>query len=159
MDIDNIKNKILLLLLILLCMCSCTNKEKNLPNREKYDVSKDTEVKKENLYGCWKLNNRAAFKDETLIYEIATEGKMIFNEDVMEFCTFIDEKYDCTKFNYTLEKNYINFNPISGDDEFATDKFNVNIKEITEPLLELYYYYQGNDNYLHLTYGCDEKDS
>ncbi len=104
------KRKIILLLFMLLCLCGC-NKEKKL-ERAPFNGT----LKKENLYGKYKLSNEKLYDSGNLIYDKNTkEYEIIFEEDNLKYC----KDYKCISYKYSIENNVLKIDNSSNESLYS----------------------------------------
>lgn len=147
--------KVILVLIMSLTLFGCSknvnNNEESL-KREKYINNEN--IKRENLYGCWKYDSLDVYADEKLIYDGATKGTIKFNENDIEYCYYYETgKSKCEKFNYKIENNKL----IIEESSILNEFYNISLYEGSSLNLSLSTVIDTYDYLYHLSYSKDCK--
>lgn len=123
--------KILLFFILLVGLCSCSLVNKN----KRTKISVESQLKKENLYGTWKLKNISVYDKTIEVYSIERIGSVNFNEDEVKYC--IED--NCKIIKYNIENNKIIYDK---NTDFY-EEMSVIIEEKNIPTLNLIYQENG----------------
>lgn len=149
----NYKN-ILLIIITLLLICSCKSSKENTLDRVKY--TDKSQIKNENLYGCWKYVAFDVYEEEKLIYESKFKATISFGENKLEYCLLYENKdYQCEKHEYKIDGNNL---IVEDHGDLLNERYNVSLFENENlPLLSLTTVYKNQDYIFHLEYSKDCK--
>lgn len=148
------KNILLIAIILLLCGCNNQNKDNNVLERTKY--TKNSEIKKENLYGCWKYNAFDIYEEKDVVYTNSFRATINFGENELEYCYFYEDKdYKCEKHEYEVDGN----NLIVQDHGYIlNERYNMILYDSDELLsLTLSTVYKDKDFKFYLEYSKDCK--
>lgn len=145
---------IFLIIITLLLICSCKSNKENTLDRVKY--SNKSQIKNENLYGCWKYVAFDVYEEEKLIYESKFKATINFGENKLEYCLLYENKdYQCEKHEYKIDGNNL---IVEDHGELLNERYNVSLFEYENlPLLSLTTVYKNQDYIFHLEYSKDCK--
>ena len=146
--------KIFLIIITLLLICSCKSSKENTLDRVKY--TNKSQIKNENLYGCWKYVAFDVYEEEKLIYESKFKATINFGENKLEYCLLYENKdYQCEKHEYKIDGNNL---IVEDHGELLNERYNVSLFEYENlPLLSLTTVYKNQDYIFHLEYSKDCK--
>ena len=146
--------KIFLIIITLLLICSCKSNKENTLDRVKY--TNKSQIKNENLYGCWKYVAFDVYEEEKLIYESKFKATINFGENKLEYCLLYENKdYQCEKHEYKIVGNNL---IVEDHGDLLNERYNVSIFENENlPLLSLTTVYKNQDYIFHLEYSKDCK--
>ena len=145
---------IFLIIITLLLIYSCKSNKENTLDRVKY--SNKSQIKNENLYGCWKYVAFDVYEEEKLIYESKFKATINFGENKLEYCLLYENKdYQCEKHEYKIDGNNL---IVEDHGELLNERYNVSLFEYENlPLLSLTTVYKNQDYIFHLEYSKDCK--
>ena len=143
-----------MIIITLLLICSCKSNKENTLDRVKY--SNKSQIKNENLYGCWKYVAFDVYEEEKLIYESKFKATINFGENKLEYCLLYENKdYQCEKHEYKIDGNNL---IVEDHGELLNERYNVSLFEYENlPLLSLTTVYKNQDYIFHLEYSKDCK--
>ena len=146
--------KIFLIIITLLLICSCKSNKENTLDRVKY--TNKSQIKNENLYGCWKYVAFDVYEEEKLIYESKFKATINFGENKLEYCLLYENKdYQCEKHEYKIDGNNL---IVEDHGDLLNERYNVLLFEDENlPLLSLTTVYKNQDYIFHLEYSKDCK--
>ena len=146
--------KIFLIIITLLLICSCKSSKENTLDRVKY--TNKSQIKNENLYGCWKYVAFDVYEEEKLIYESKFKATINFGENKLEYCLLYENKdYQCEKHEYKIDGNNL---IVEDHGDLLNERYNVSLFENEHlPLLSLTTVYKNQDYIFHLEYSKDCK--
>ncbi len=146
--------KIFLIIITLLLICSCKSNKENTLDRVKY--TDKSQIKNENLYGCWKYVAFDVYEEEKLIYESKFKATINFGENKLEYCLLYENKdYQCEKHEYKIDGNNL---IVEYHGDLLNERYNVSLFENENlPLLSLTTVYKNQDYIFHLEYSKDCK--
>lgn len=145
---------IFLIIITLLLICSCKSSKENTLDRVKY--TDKSQIKNENLYGCWKYVAFDVYEEEKLIYESKFKATINFGENKLEYCLLYENKdYQCEKHEYKIDGNNL---IVEDHGDLLNERYNVSLFENENlPLLSLTTVYKNQDYIFHLEYSKDCK--
>ena len=145
---------IFLIIITLLLICSCKSNKENTLDRVKY--TNKSQIKNENLYGCWKYVAFDVYEEEKLIYESKFKATINFGENKLEYCLLYENKdYQCEKHEYKIDGNNL---IVEDHGDLLNERYNVSLFEDENlPLLSLATVYKNQDYIFHLEYSKDCK--
>ena len=145
---------IFLIIITLLLICSCKSSKENTLDRVKY--TNKSQIKNENLYGCWKYVAFDVYEEGKLIYESKFKATINFSENKLEYCLLYENKdYQCEKHEYKIDGNNL---IVEDHGDLLNERYNVSLFEDENlPLLSLATVYKNQDYIFHLEYSKDCK--
>lgn len=145
---------IFLIIITLLLICSCKSSKENTLDRVKY--TNKSQIKNENLYGCWKYVAFDVYEEKKLIYESKFKATINFSENKLEYCLLYENKdYQCEKHEYKIDSNNL---IVEDHGDLLNERYNVSLFEDENlPLLSLATVYKNQDYIFHLEYSKDCK--
>lgn len=145
---------IFLIIITLLLICSCKSNKENTLDRVKY--TNKSQIKNENLYGCWKYVAFDVYEEGKLIYESKFKATINFDENKLEYCLLYKNKdYQCEKHEYKIDGNNL---IVEDHGDLLNERYNVSLFEDENlPLLSLTTVYKNQDYIFHLEYSKDCK--
>ena len=146
--------KIFLIIITLLLICSCKSSKENTLDRVKY--TNKSQIKNENLYGCWTYVAFDVYEEEKLIYESKFKATINFGENKLEYCLLYENKdYQCEKHEYKIDGNNL---IVEDHGDLLNEKYTMYMYE-NDKLLDfsLTTVYDDMDYLYHMTYSKDCK--
>lgn len=112
--------KVIFVIVICLTLCGCGKKEDDIKILERTIYNNSENIKKENIYGCWKFNKADAYLGKQLLYDGDDPRTINFYENNLEYCYYDVDIPKCEMLNYKINNNRLEIESNDVLDEYFT---------------------------------------